>query len=284
VATELEDGQRLSVSLVKRMTGGESLRCERKYEHGFSFKPEYKLWLSGNHEPTITDTTNSIWNRLKKIPFKAYFPPESRINGLREKLRSEHAGAILTWLVNGCLEWQRQGLNEPKEVKDAVQSYRDAQDILHDFINENCLIRINEKVAVKELYKAYTEWATNNDVPAITKNKFRDRLIERGLTVLLGHANHKFWNGIRLLTEDERVTLVTQVTLFTEKSSIREIQEKVPENTTTKITKVTNQPQISNDLLINPCPTCGDTNPVVYGDSFACGTCHPELLNENIEK
>jgi len=281
VATELEDGQRLSVSLVKRMTGGESLRCERKYEHGFSFKPEYKLWLSGNHEPTITDTTSSIWNRLKKIPFKAYFPPESRINGLREMLVAENKEAILAWLVKGCLEWQKQGLNEPSEIKAAVQAYRDAQDILHDFLGENCIVRINEKVSVKELYKAYTDWATNNDVPAITKNKFRDRLIERGLFVTPGHANQKEWNGLRLLTNDEKVTLVTQVTLFPEKSSIRELYKKVPEKSTTKVTKITNV-ETSDKFLSEKCGVCGDENPVAYGTSFACGTCHPELLNESL--
>ncbi|GAI96362.1 unnamed protein product, partial [marine sediment metagenome] len=56
-STELEDGQRLSVSLVKRMTGGEPLWCEHKFERGYNFQPTHKLWLSGNHEPVITDTT-----------------------------------------------------------------------------------------------------------------------------------------------------------------------------------------------------------------------------------
>ncbi len=49
-ATEVKTGMTLDVALIKRMTGGEMIRCERKFEHGFNFKPSHKLWLSGNHE------------------------------------------------------------------------------------------------------------------------------------------------------------------------------------------------------------------------------------------
>ncbi|MFC1937218.1 phage/plasmid primase, P4 family [Chloroflexota bacterium] len=102
-STELEDGQRLSVSLVKRMTGGESLWCEHKFERGYNFQPTHKLWLSGNHEPVITDTTNSIWFRLKKIPFMVEIPEADRKKGYAEHLAEEHSAAIMAW-VRGVAE------------------------------------------------------------------------------------------------------------------------------------------------------------------------------------
>ncbi|MFC1965194.1 phage/plasmid primase, P4 family, partial [Chloroflexota bacterium] len=105
-STELEDGQRLSVSLVKRMTGGEPLWCEHKFERGYNFEPTHKLWLSGNHQPIITDTTNSIWFRLKKIPFPVEIPEPERRKGYAEYLAAEHGAAILAWLVRGCVEWK----------------------------------------------------------------------------------------------------------------------------------------------------------------------------------
>ena len=40
---------------LKRMTGGEPLWCEHIFERGYKFQPTHKLWLSGNHEPVITD-------------------------------------------------------------------------------------------------------------------------------------------------------------------------------------------------------------------------------------
>ncbi|MFC1907208.1 phage/plasmid primase, P4 family [Chloroflexota bacterium] len=68
-ATEIKRGQNLDVSLVKRMTGGEPIWHERKFQRGFSFEPTHTLWLSGNHEPRIKDTTDSIWDRLNKVDF-----------------------------------------------------------------------------------------------------------------------------------------------------------------------------------------------------------------------
>ncbi|GAI16509.1 unnamed protein product, partial [marine sediment metagenome] len=41
------DGRRLAVSLIKDMTGGETTRADRKYEHEVEYQPSHKLWLVG---------------------------------------------------------------------------------------------------------------------------------------------------------------------------------------------------------------------------------------------
>ena len=123
-STEIEEGQRLSTALLKRMTGGESLRCEHKFERGFNYKPRYKLWMSGNHEPEISDTTKSIKNRFKKVPFLFTISAVERVQHYEEVLASKYGEAILAWLVKGCLEWQQTGLGE------SVRSKRGHADIL----------------------------------------------------------------------------------------------------------------------------------------------------------
>lgn len=188
-STEIEDGQRLSVTLIKRMTGGERLRCERQYEHGFDFVPQYKLWLSGNHEPTITDTTNSIWKRLKKIPFTVTISEQDRVKDFRGILSREDEQAILAWLVQGCLDWQKYGLGEPPDVIQATQQYRENQDILIDFLTETCTLQSSATITVADLYKAYKEWCDNNSAYAIGKNTFSARLRERGLSTSRGSGN-----------------------------------------------------------------------------------------------
>lgn len=200
-STELEGGQRLSVSLVKRMTGGEPLWCEHKFERGHSFQPTHKLWLSGNHEPVITDTTNSIWYRLKKIPFSVEIPEADRKKGYAEYLASRHSAAVLAWLVRGCVEWRTAGsLGEPDIVKRAVEEYREAQDILHDYLTERCLFQKNTTIDQKSLYADYKRWAEDNDVSAIGRLTFRTRIQEKGAMVGIGNKNVRIWRGIRLLT------------------------------------------------------------------------------------
>lgn len=202
-ATEIKTGVTLDVALVKRMTGGEQLRCERKFEHGFNFTPTHKLFLSGNHEPRITDTTNSIWNRLKYVPFTVSIPENERIKGLRNTLTREHGQSVLAWLVAGCLKWQREGLTEPPEVKAAIQTYRDSQDVLHDFLQEHCLIQSGESITVKDLFSAYKSWAENNDTKPLGKISFGNRLKEKNFKQDYGNRNIPFWYGIRIYTASE---------------------------------------------------------------------------------
>jgi putative DNA primase/helicase len=216
-STELEDGQKLSVSLVKRMTGGEPLWCEHKFERGYNFQPTHKLWLSGNHEPIITDTTNSIWLRLKKIPFMLEIPENERKKGYAEYLAGTHNQAILTWLVHGCVEWKRTGsLGEPETVTRAVAEYRDQQDILHDYLIERCLFARSATIDQRALYADYKKWCEDNDTYVISKPGFSNRIREKGAIAGRRHGNRATWIGIRLLTDDEAVNTVNQVTDFSE--------------------------------------------------------------------
>ena len=131
-ASEIEDGSRLAVSLIKDLSGGESIRADRKYEHGFEFQPQLKLWLSGNHRPVIADNTYSIWRRLKLIPFVVTIPADEVDPRYPSRLEAEMPG-ILAWAVEGCLQWQRCGLGEPDVVARETGGYRREQDVLADF-------------------------------------------------------------------------------------------------------------------------------------------------------
>jgi len=214
-STELEDGQRLSVSLVKRMTGGEPLWCEHKFERGYNFQPTHKLWLSGNHEPMITDTTNSIWYRLKKIPFSVEIPEADRKKGYAEYLASRHSAAILAWLVRGCVEWRKAGsLGEPEVVKQAVAEYRDQQDILHDYLIERCTFERNVTIVTKVLWDDYKKWCNENDAYQLKQRDFYNRIREKGVMDSRGAGNKPIFRGIRLIKEGETVNNDTNDTDF----------------------------------------------------------------------
>ncbi len=273
-ATEVKTGMTLDVALIKRMTGGEMIRCERKFEHGFNFKPSHKLWLSGNHEPRITDTTNSIWNRLKYIPFKATIGEDERVKGLRNLISRNHGTAVLTWLVEGCRMWQSEGLGEPIEVKEAIQAYRESQDVLHDYLGENCLIKKSESIAVSDLYKNYMEWCKTNDIVAIGKTNFGNRVKEKGIDTQRGTANRLIWRGIRLLTSDkkeeviknqaQKVTLVTLVTEKTERSQDNISCIGTSEKNDNRSNKSNFQARLEgveelpdSPKLLSDCPKCG---------------------------
>ena len=48
VASEAEDGQRFAESLIKQLTGGDTITARFLHQNSFEFKPEFKLWLNVN--------------------------------------------------------------------------------------------------------------------------------------------------------------------------------------------------------------------------------------------
>jgi len=197
MASEIEDGRRLAVLLIKEMTGGEAIRADRKYEHEIEFQPVHKIWLVGNHKPVITDTTLSIWRRVKLIPFTVTIPNKEMDPDLPVKLESELPG-ILAWAVRGCLEWQKYGLQEPKAVTNATSDYRHEQDILGDFIDDYCLLLPTAAVPKHELKEAYETWCNSTGSQPALQKTFRARLIERGITEGKSGGT-RYWRGIVLL-------------------------------------------------------------------------------------
>jgi putative DNA primase/helicase len=259
--TELKDGDKLDVALVKRMTGGEKLTHERKYEHAFDYKPNYKLFMAGNHEPRITDTTNSIWFRLHKVSFSYTIPEGERQQDFRERLPKENAAAILTWLVKGCLMFQEHGLTRPDEVAKTTAEYRNNQDVLKEFIDEMCIVHPSASITQKELFNTYKTWCEENGTFPLGKLSFNSRLEERGYTKYRGNLNKLTWRGIRLRTlEDGDVTSVTSVTGFTGNSLHEADIAKVSEKEVTDITKVTENTELPPpipDSPNGPCSYCG---------------------------
>jgi len=122
-AIEAGRAVRFNESLLKALTGGDPIRAERKFKDSFQFEPTHTLFLAANHKPEIRDTSLSMWRRVKLIPFVVTIPPDERDEQLAEKLRAEAPG-ILSWIVDGCLAWQNQGLGTAGAVEAASEEYR----------------------------------------------------------------------------------------------------------------------------------------------------------------
>ena len=214
LVTSVETGEsrRLNENLVKQMSGGDRMRGRFMRRDFFEFDPTHKVFLATNHKPVIRGTDFAIWRRIRLIPFTVTIPPEERDPHLSEKLKAELPG-ILAWCVRGCLAWQREGLQPPREVTEATDAYRQQMDLLAVFFDECCVIDRCAIVAKGALYKAYQEWCEQTGENAETQRKFSERLQERGLTEdRQGIARTRVWRGIGLLDNHADVTDVTDVT------------------------------------------------------------------------
>ncbi|NMB77828.1 MAG: hypothetical protein GYA23_01890 [Methanomicrobiales archaeon] len=167
-ATEAGKGKRLDEEIIKKLTGSDDLiKARFLFQEYFEFKPSCKIWWAFNSAPRISDSTDSIWARVRLIPFSVVIPEAQRDIHLPKKLLKESAG-IMQWALRGLQEYQKIGLAEPKEIKGATQEYREDQDTLADFFNDVCIIDHDPTHKIScgatDLYQAYMKWH-NTEAP-----------------------------------------------------------------------------------------------------------------------
>jgi putative DNA primase/helicase len=169
-ASEIDEGQRFSASKIKWLTGRDELVGRSPHDkYPTRFRPTHKLFVMTNSQPQAPPNDKAFWERLHLIPFKISFvnrdPRESHerraILDLDKQVLRE-APMILAWLVRGCLLWQQEGINPPKEVTEATEKYRRNEDLLADFLDECCHLEPGAKVKSSALYARFVDWYHEN--------------------------------------------------------------------------------------------------------------------------
>lgn len=155
--SETEEGQSLAEAKIKQMTGGDTLKGRPLYGSYVEFKIIGKLWLATNSLPQINNSDYGIWRRIMAIPFNRTFSVEEQDKTLQSKLMEELPG-ILNWAIQGCFEWQREGLNPPKIVQDQVAEYKSAMDSISQFIKDECELGVDCSHTASQFYSEYRSW------------------------------------------------------------------------------------------------------------------------------
>lgn len=208
VATESAQDQRLSEDLVKDLTGGEAIKARRMRENFYEFDPTHKVILCTNHRPRIVDTDDGIWRRVILIEFGTKFwnPDKGEVGpdhlkqdkSLFGKLAAEFPG-ILAWLVRGCIEWQKNGLQAPKMIQDKTAEYREDEDQIQHFMSECCEVSNTAgDTLLKDVYSRFSDWCDENGYRAGSNRRLKAGLIGHGIVVKNGVDNKVTCFGLRV--------------------------------------------------------------------------------------
>jgi len=194
---EPNQGARLNEGLLKQLTGGDTVTARHLYGREFEFEAEFKLWMATNHKPIIRGRDLGIWRRMHLIPFTVEIPDHKVDKNLKYKLKKELTG-ILSWAVEGCIKWQREGLKMPKAVMEAVKEYKSEMDVVTAFLEE-CTVMGPGEVRASDLYRAYAEWAEKNGEYKMSNTMFGKEVSLRFEKRKSGGVN--VYEGLRLVDE-----------------------------------------------------------------------------------
>jgi putative DNA primase/helicase len=179
VAQETEGGKRWAESRIKLMTGGDAISARFMRQDFFTYTPAFKLFIAGNHRPGLRSVDQAMRRRLDLVPFSVTIPEAERDRHLTARLRREWPG-ILTWAVEGCLEWQRTGLAPPPAVASATDEYLAGEDVIQTWIDECCTVDKAKAAYSSALYSAFKAWAELAGEFVPSQRWFAAALVDRG--------------------------------------------------------------------------------------------------------
>lgn len=200
LASETEEGQRLSTSMLKQIASVDTITAERKYRDPFTFIPTHTAVLYTNHLPKVGSGDSGTWRRLVVAPF------HNKITNPRtdfaEKLLEKAGGAVMSWIIEGAQKFIKGGCRLPpcRAVDAAVEEYRESCDWFGMFLEERCETGKGREVYGGVLYQAYREWAlrqgeyvrgTSDFTNALQSAGFERKKTPKGM----------IWRGISLVAE-----------------------------------------------------------------------------------
>ena len=195
VSQETEEGIPWAEARIKMVTGGDPITANYMRQDPFTYTPQFKLFISGNHKPGLRSVDEAIRARFNLVPFTVTIPPKDRDPGLSEKLWEEAPG-ILAWAIEGCLDWQAVRLMPPSAVTVATEEYFESEDAIMTWRQECCEMapqQPNAEALSSWLYSSWSGWAIRQGERPGSHKAFSRKLDG------LGYKKERRGNGVYVI-------------------------------------------------------------------------------------
>jgi putative DNA primase/helicase len=200
-ASEPDGNRKLSSSIIKQLTGEDTITARRLYAEYFEFRPSFKLWLSANTRPAISDDSLGMWRRVRLIPFDVTIPESEVDPRLCERIIANELSGVLNWIVAGALAWQTMGLLAPSSVRIATEEYRSENDRVGEFIAERCEAGPEYRETFAALFRDYLSWSKGPGGSQMSKSAFAASLSRHGVMDVKGPKGIRQRQGVRIPLE-----------------------------------------------------------------------------------
>jgi P4 family phage/plasmid primase-like protien len=215
IAAELGVDKQLDSAIVKKLCSTDPILAEKKYKDPFSFVPAHTIVLYTNNLPKVGALDEGTWRRLIVIPFNAVIEGDADIKNYADYLFKNASGAILKWMIEGAVKFIAADckIEPPECVKQAIDSYREANDWLSAYITERCEVDKSYTQKAGQLYNDYREYCKRNGEPTFSAAVLKDALVGAGYK---HSTNNKgaFYYGLRLSQNSQPSEVPSSVVNF----------------------------------------------------------------------
>nr|DAC81688.1 TPA_asm: S3H [Powellomyces chytrid fungus MELD virus 5] len=159
VVNEIKAGQKLNLTTVKVLTGGDEFNARALRQDDRPIESLAQLWHFLNQEPVIEDIDNGIWRRVIKIPFSSRFVDNAaEVDEMKHiyqknyqlkqeiKDKQDDYGRVFVRMIIDefdelCKETESvpeyQNIPVPSIISEATKNYRRKENVFLGFLTEN---------------------------------------------------------------------------------------------------------------------------------------------------
>lgn len=202
-ASETEEGRAWAEAKIKAITGGDPITARFMRQDNFTFTPQFKLNIAGNHAPSLRNVDDAMRRRFNIIPFTT--KPECPDRQLYEKLKPEW-GQILAWAIRGCRDWLAHGMGRPEAVLTATKEYFADQDLAGQWFEERCDLTPGRFDTVAKFYADWSAFAKEHGEEPGSSKSFGQMMKKRGFisqSMRSSGVNAKVYKNIALLLKED---------------------------------------------------------------------------------
>jgi putative DNA primase/helicase len=196
-ASETEQGKAWAESRIKQITGGDPITARFMRQNFFTYMPQFKLTIIGNHRPVLRNVDDAMRRRFNIVPFTRKPPRVDK--QLDDKLSFEWPG-ILRWMIEGCLDWQKNGLVRPASIEAATEAYFSEQDLFGQWLEDYCDMEPENQSmwdTAATLFASWKEYVKAAGEEPGSARAFAGELQKRGFTRKRTHSGRGF-SGLRV--------------------------------------------------------------------------------------
>lgn len=196
LANEPQKGVCFNEGLLKQLTGSDNITARPLYGSVIEFKPTFKIYITANNLPAVSDDTLFTSDRIRILPFNKHFSAAERDTNLKATLRKGNGrAAMLNWLIEGYKIYRLCGFTETQQSKAILRQYRKDNDYIQEFINECLTLYPQEdihspKIRITLAQSVYNDWCRNSNIKPLGKRNFCEELERHGINIIT-HCKQK---------------------------------------------------------------------------------------------
>ncbi|MDA0967230.1 MAG: phage/plasmid primase, P4 family [Rickettsiales bacterium] len=201
VNTVINDGFVKKISEEKTMTG------EHKFKDEFNFVCRAIPVMLANHFPKTRDLSLGFRRRLMVIPFYRSFEFDgSKKPNIFNPIWEEEGSGILNYIIQGVSNLKKRGnFQEPKDCIMAREDWIKNSNNFTYFIAEECKNALGQRTSVRELFKAYDKYCTDEYISQkLQRRNFKKNFVDLGYKTSRIEGEYYVWDLI--LAEYDFVT------------------------------------------------------------------------------